>query len=198
MIRSALEKQLGELREELLRLGSLCAEAVYLAVEGLKNRDLDSLERVSVLEEEVDEKAHAVEEQCSTLLATQQPMARDLRSVIAAMVISIDLERFTDHAEGIAVAARRMIQKPPLKPLVDIPRMADVVRDMLDQALTAYVEVDVEAARMVCSRDDVVDQLRHQIMRELLSYMLEDPQHLPCHGSGKGGPAPGTLRRSRY
>jgi phosphate transport system protein len=117
-----------------------------------------------------------LEEACITLIATQQPAARDLRAIIAAMSIVGDLERMADHAAGIARTVLRMGNEPLLKPLIDMPRMAAECRAMVRQALDAYVQRDAEMARAIAARDDTIDELYKQIFRELLSYMVEDPE----------------------
>jgi phosphate transport system protein len=169
------EQELKSLKEQLLLMGGRAESIVRKSIESLRRRDL-------VLAQEVFEDDHAidrleidVEESCLRLLALQQPLAGDLRFITAALKISNDLERVGDHAVNIAGGAIRLADKPLLKPLVDIPRMADLAIGMLIGALDAFVRRDAESARRLVVRDDEVDDLNHQVFRELLSYMIEDP-----------------------
>jgi phosphate transport system protein len=119
-----------------------------------------------------------LEDRCLRLMATQQPMAKDLRTIAAVWLMTIDLERMGDHAEDIARATKRMADEPLLKPLVDIPRMADVVQQMLRDGLDAFVRRDTALAQRMAARDDDVDHLYAQVFRELLTYMIEDPRSI--------------------
>lgn len=177
-MRRSFEEALGNLREDLLRLGHMAAEAVALSVDALKRQDVELAEKVIAGDEAIDRLHLEIQNRCMELIATQQPMAGDLRVIGAAMVISIDLERVADHAEGIASAAVRMARQPLLKPLIDVPRMAEVVQGMLKKALDAFVERDARKAAEVAADDDVVDGLRSQVFRELLTYMMEDPRNI--------------------
>lgn len=175
-IRSVLERDLRTVQDDLLRLGSLIDAAVSRALKALADRNADLAHQIIADDEQVNALRFQIEEACFTLIATQQPAARDLRTVVAAMAIVGDLERMADHAAGIAEIVLRMGDEPLLKPLIDMPRMADECREMLRQALDAYVKHDVDMARQVAERDDVIDGLYKQIFRELLSYMIEDPR----------------------
>ncbi|HET7091226.1 MAG TPA: phosphate signaling complex protein PhoU [Anaerolineae bacterium] len=160
----------------MLRLGSLIDSAIDRALQALANRDFNLARQIIADDAQVNDLRFQIEEACFVAIATQQPAARDLRVLVAAMNIVSDLERMADHAAGIAEIVLRMGDEPLLKPLIDMPRMAAEARDMLRQALDAYVKQDAELARSVAVRDDVIDGLYKQIFRELLSFMLEDPR----------------------
>ncbi|HHY96069.1 MAG TPA: phosphate signaling complex protein PhoU [Firmicutes bacterium] len=177
-VRKSFEEGLANLREDLLRLGHLTTEAVALSVDALKRQDVELAEKVIAGDDPIDRLHLEIQNRCMELIATQQPMAGDLRVIGAAMVIGIDLERVADHAEGVASAAIRLSRQPMLKPLIDVPRMAEVVQVMLKEALDAFVERDVQKARQVAQQDDEVDGLRSQVFRELLTYMMEDARNI--------------------
>jgi phosphate transport system protein len=174
--RITLDQDLIAVQDDLLRLGSMIDTAIDRALQALANRDTDLARQIIADDERVNALRFQIEEACFALIATQQPAARDLRTVIAAMNSVSDLERIADHSAGIAEIVLRMGDEPLLKPLIDMPRMAEECRAMLRQALDAYVKHDVELARSVAIRDDVIDGLYKQIFRELLSYMIEDPR----------------------
>ena len=175
-IRTTLDRDLQAVQDDLLRLGSLIDTAVARSLQALADRNADLARQIVADDARVNALRFQIEEECFALIATQQPAARDLRAAVAAMNIVSDLERMADHAAGIAEIVLRMGDEPLLKPLIDMPRMAEECREMLRQALDAYVKHDVELARAVAARDDVIDGLYKQIFRELLSYMLEDPR----------------------
>jgi len=174
--RALLDHDLRMVQDDLLRLGGQIDTAIDRALQALANRDANLARQIVADDAHVNALRFQIEEECFTLIATQQPTARDLRRVVAAMIMVGDLERMADHAAGIAEIVLRMGDEPLLKPLIDMPRMASECRDMLRQALDAYVRHDAELARAVAARDDVVDGLYKQIFRELLSYMIEDPR----------------------
>jgi phosphate transport system protein len=153
-------------------------EAVRDSIRALKDRDIHLARQVIAGDEEINALRYAIEEHCLRVIATQQPVAGDLRTIVAAMHIAIDMERMADHAEGTAQLVTRMADEPLLKPLVDIPRMADIACEMLHASLDAFLTRDPEAATAVASRDDEIDQLYDQILRELLTYMLQDPRNI--------------------
>ena len=173
--RALFEKHLQELKQDVLELGSMVEKAVYRAVDSLKRRDTEASRQIIMDDVRINEKRFQVEEKCLHLLATQQPMAADLRLIFAVLHITVDLERMGDHAEGIARINVRMGSEPPLKPLIDIPRMADKAREMTRRALQAFINLDVEEAKRICLEDDEVDQLNDQVFRELITFMLQDP-----------------------
>lgn len=174
--RTALDRDLRSVQDDMLRLGSLIDSAIDRALQALANRDFNLARQIIADDAQVNDLRFQIEEACFVAIATQQPAARDLRVLVAAMNIVSDLERMADHAAGIAEIVLRMGDEPLLKPLIDMPRMAAEARDMLRQALDAYVKQDAELARSVAVRDDVIDGLYKQIFRELLSFMLEDPR----------------------
>lgn len=174
--RSTLDREFSRIQDNIIRMGSLVDTAIDRSIRALKSQDLELSKKIIADDQTINEIRFVIEEECLTLIATQQPMASDLRSVIAAMNIVTDMERMGDHATGIAKTVIRMGTEPLLKPLVDIPRMADHARDMLKQSLDAYLTRDTELARKVAERDDEIDHLYNQIFRELLSFMIEDPK----------------------
>ena len=174
--RATLERELQEMQDDLLRLGDRVDQAIADAMRSLEQRDMDLARQVVAGDAEVNALRFQIEENCLRLIATQQPAAGDLRAVVAAMNIVVDLERMGDHAAGIARTVLRMGDEPLLKPLIDMPRMAEICRQMLRQALRAYVARDADAALAVARQDDSVDGLYGQIFRELLTFMIEDPK----------------------
>jgi phosphate transport system protein len=173
-----LDRELEQIQKNVLRLGSMVEQAIQRSIKALKNRDLDLAQRIIAEDARVNDLRYAVEEQCLAIIATQQPVAGDLRTIIAAMHIAIEMERMADHAEGIAQLVTRMYQEPLLKPLIDVPRMADVACEMLRASLDAFIERDPNAAKTAAARDDEMDQLYDQVFRELLTYMLQDPHNI--------------------
>lgn len=172
--RQVLGRQLERLQSDLVDLSGMVCQAIRDAIEALKNRDLELARQVAIHDRELNAVRFRVEETCLYLLATQQPAATDLRRIIAAMNVVLDLERMGDHAANVAKIVLRMGDVPPLKPLIDIPRMAELCCDMLGRSLAAYETFDADAARAIIQEDDEVDQLYDQVFRELLTYMLED------------------------
>jgi len=170
-----LDRELIEINEGLLRIGSLVDAAIERSIQSLAHRDVSMARQVDADDAKVNALRFQVEEACLALIARQQPAASDLRAVLAAFSIVTDLERMGDHAAGIARTVIHMGDQPLLKPLIDLPRMAETCREMLRQSLQAYVERDTERARSIVAMDDVVDALYTQIFREILSFMVEDP-----------------------
>ena len=175
MAREHFEQDLSELQGDVVRMGSMVEKMVMRAVTALKERDLALAEQVIAEDDQVDALAYATEDKVLLLICTQQPVASDLRRLAAALVIAHELERMGDHAEGIAKLSRKLSREPALKPLIDIPRMAEQTTEMLRLALQAYVERDQALAEQVWAMDDAVDQLYDQVYRELLTYMMSDP-----------------------
>ena len=173
--RAHYERQLQSLREDLQKLGGMARQAVVRAVDALRQQDQDLARAVVADDRQIDARAYALEEQALLLLATQQPLATDLRAIAATLSIIGELERIGDYAEGIAKIALMLADQPPIKPLVDIPRMAERATDMLDRGLTAFLQRDLEECRILWKQDDEVDALYDQVNRELLTYMLTDP-----------------------
>ncbi len=174
--RTGFEQTLRNLQQDILRMGSLVEEAIAHAVEALARQDAALAQRVIDGDALIDELELEIEDRCMKLIATQQPMAKDLRRIGAGYKIIADLERMADHAVDIAKIARRIADQPLIKPLIDIPRMAQLAQKMVMEALDAYVREDVDLAQRMARDDDQVDSLYNQIFRELLVYMMEDPR----------------------
>jgi phosphate transport system protein len=169
------QEELESLQERLLAMGGLAEERVREAVRSLTSRDSTLVENVLVGDEPINDLHIEVDDRCVKLLALHQPMAADLRAIVAAVKINTDLERVGDLAVNIAEASKRYLQHPPVKPLIDIPRMAHIAQAMLRDSLDAFVRRDVTMAETVIAEDDTLDGLKTQIFRELLTYMLSDP-----------------------
>jgi phosphate transport system protein len=169
------EEELEALQARLLEMGGLAEERVRAAVNGLVARDTALIDKVIRGDEPVNELHIELDNRCFTLLALYQPMATDLRSIVAAVKINTDLERVGDLAVNIAEAARRYTTHPPVKKLVDIPQMGDIAQAMLRDALDSFVRRDTGLAHQVLNEDDRLDSLKTQVFRELLTYMLDDP-----------------------
>jgi len=176
MVRDAYHKDLHKLREEILKMGSLVGRTIGDAVVSLRNRDVEMAQKVIDMDKEIDAIDHSIEENCMRLLALQQPMARDLRLIISVLKMSIDLERIGDLALEIAVITKMTANVPLVKPLIDIPRMAETCQQMLANTMSAFENKDVGVAKAVAKRDDEIDMLFDQVRRELISYMIEDPK----------------------
>ena len=168
------QEQLATLKERLLVMGGLAEERVRAIMEALVERDLSLVERVQAGDEPLNQLHIEIDDRCFKLLALHQPMAADLRAIVSAVKINTDLERVGDLAVNIAEAVRRYLQHPPVKKLIDIPRMAEIAQKMLRESLDAFVRRDVELAQGVLNQDDLLDTLKTQVFRELLTYMLQD------------------------
>ena len=173
------EGELQTLRQRLLAMGSLAETMIHKGVKALVDREEALVQAVLAHEEEMDLLCIEIDDRCFTLLALRQPMASDLRFLVAGIKINSDLERIGDQAVSIALRARSLITQPLLKPLIDIPRMASLAQGMVQQSLDAFVQRDPDLARRVIESDDVVDNLRDQVFRELLTYMMGDPTTVP-------------------
>lgn len=176
MIRKTFENELQEVKDEILVLGSMVEEAILASVEALKKRDIEAARNILKADRDINSKRFEIENKLMILIATQQPMAHDLRLLASSMEIISELERMGDYAKGIANINIRMGDEPLLKPLIDIPRMAQKDVDMLHRALTAFVEEDVEAAKSIPIEDDEVDALYNQVYRELMTFVISDPK----------------------
>lgn len=170
------QEELETLKERLLAMGGLAEERVREAVRALAERDPDRIDAILAGDEPINDLHIEIDARCFKLLALHQPMAADLRTIVAAAKINTDLERVGDLAVNIAEAGKRYVQHPPVKPLIDIPRMGDIAQLMLRDALDAFVRGDVALASAVLAEDDRLDALKTQIFRELLTFMLQDPQ----------------------
>lgn len=175
MPRAGLDQQLRTLQDEVLFLGTMVEKAVERAVDALARRDLEASRRVVEEDDYIDRKRFEIEEQAIDLIATQHPMARDLRALIALLHITVELERMGDYAEGIAKISLMMGDRPPVKPLEDIPQMASKARQMLRQALDALLHRDLVQAYAVCNADDEVDRLYDTVYHDLLQVMIRNP-----------------------
>ncbi len=170
------EEKMSLLQEKLQQMGSLVEESIALSIKALKTQDLDLAQAVIDSDDIIDSLEQEIEEKCLEVIATQQPMAKDLRRVATLFKMINDLERMADYATSIAKITLRIANQPLIKPLVDIPRMALLSQKMVKQALDAYVREDVELAAAVGQDDDEVDKLFGQIFRELLTIMMENPK----------------------
>ena len=173
--RRTFELEIQELKDEIIILGSMVEQAMLASVEALRKRDLDWSRKVIAADAQINEKRFILENRVMVIIATQQPMARDLRVIASILEVNSELERMGDYAKGIGVINIRMGEQPALKPLVDIPRMAGKGTDMLHRALAAFVREDAAAARLIPPEDDEVDQLYEQVYRELMTSIIADP-----------------------
>ncbi|MFZ5916820.1 MAG: phosphate signaling complex protein PhoU [Chloroflexota bacterium] len=176
MPRETFDVQLTETRDELLTMGDRVDQAIAGAVQALIDRDGDLARAVIDADEQINLALHDIQEKCEVLIATQQPMAVDLRLILAILNIATELERIGDYAEGIARLALRLIDDPPLKPYIDVPRMAALGRELLRGQLNAFIRRDLSAAQTLAQRDNEIDALYDQVYRELLLFMMQDPK----------------------
>jgi phosphate transport system protein len=178
MPRETFERELQALQDELLTLGSMVESMILDAVQVLKKRDMQGAHRLIAVDRIVNAKRFAIESDALALIATQQPMAGDLRTLAAVLDIATELERMGDYAKGIARINLMIGEAPLIKPLVDIPLMAGRASQMLHQALDAFVRRDVAMARSIPDQDDMVDHLYNQVFRELVTFILVDPKNI--------------------
>ena len=176
MTRETYQKNLREIQDEVLVMGSMVEKALERSMQALKERDLDLAKKVVEDDKLIDNKRFEIEQRAMDMLCTQAPMASDLRVLIAILNIITDLERMGDHAAGNAEIAIMIGNEPPLKPLIDLPRMNEKAITMLHKSLDAFINHDADAARKIVSEDDEIDNLDDQVYRELLTFMLEDPR----------------------
>lgn len=172
------DHDLEQIRKTLLRMGGLVERQIREAMQALIERDSVRAGTVVATDDEVDELQKEIDALCSRMLALQQPMASDLRFLVATMKIATDLERMGDSSVNVAQAVDVLNQEPPLKPYLDLPRLAQITQEMVRDALDSFVRRDARAAIEVCKRDDEVDGLYHQLFRELVTYMVEDPRNI--------------------
>jgi phosphate transport system protein len=175
LTREVFNRSLREVQDSLLAMGSMVDKAIERAIQALRTRDMALAHQIIEDDRLINQQRFEIEERCLILIATQAPMASDLRTLAAALSIITDLERMADHAAGIAKITLMIGDEPTLKPLIDVPRMAEIAREMLRAALDAYVNRDMAAAEQVALRDDEVDELYNQVYRELLTFMMADP-----------------------
>lgn len=176
MTRGTFDRQLQHLQDETLALGSMVENALTDSVDALRRRDMEGSRRLITQDRRINERRFAIEADALALIATQQPMAGDLRTIAAVLDITHELERIGDYAKGIAKINLMIGEAALIKPLVDVPRMAEKARDMLHRALEAFVRRDTELARTIPAEDDEVDCLYNQVYRELVTYILADPR----------------------
>ncbi|CAN5116636.1 phosphate signaling complex protein PhoU [soil metagenome] len=179
MTRTVFTHSMQEMQTEMLSLGSMVEKAVARSVEALRTQNVELAQQVIDFDEEINAVRWKIEENSTLLIATQAPLARDLRYIFAITHIATELERMADYAQGIAKLTLLIVDEPLLKPLVDLPKMADVGRELLMEALDAFIEQDAERARQIARRDDEVDRLYEQVYRELLTFMISDPSTVP-------------------
>ncbi len=170
------QKELEVLKENLLKMAAMVEEAIRHSIQSLVKGDSDLARKTFDLEDRINKMEIAIDDMCLKLLALRQPMATDLRFITSAMRIITDLERMGDQAVNISERAISLNQEPQIKPYIDIPRMAEIAQSMVKDVLDAFVNRDPKLARSVCARDDVVDGLNDQVVRELLTYMVSDPK----------------------
>ena len=175
-MRETYKKKLEEIQNDILFMGSMVEKAILRSMEALKERDLVKAQQIIDEDNNINKKRFDVEEKCIQLIATQQPMASDLRIIISVLNVISELERIGDYAEGTARVALLIGNEPPLKPLVDLPRMAQKTADMLRRSMDAFIHHDIEAAKQIAAEDDEIDNLYDQVFRELLTFMAEDPR----------------------
>ncbi|MEK6645099.1 MAG: phosphate signaling complex protein PhoU [Candidatus Firestonebacteria bacterium] len=172
------DEELKSLNERILYMGGLIESMTYNAIKALVDRNADLVKEIFKTEDEVNKLHIEIDDKCLKLVALRQPTAVDLRFIASAMKINSDLERMGDQAVNIAENTEDLLKQPQLKPLIDLPKMADIAKNMVKDSLDAFVKKDVELAKSVLARDDEVDNLKDQIFRELLTYMIASPQNI--------------------
>ena len=178
MTRSDYTSQLRQIHDDLLMLGSMVEKSLIKAIDALRHRDLEASKSVIDDDDVIDQFQQILEEKCVDVIALQAPMASDLRRIVTVIQVASELERIGDYAEGIAKISVRMGGQPTIKPLLDIPRMAETVASMLRDGLGALTLLDVELAEQVADTDDSIDSLYEQVFRELSSFMVENPANI--------------------
>lgn len=177
-MRKGFHEQLKELENEMIKMGSIVEEAIYKSIKSLKDQDLELADEVMEEDDRIDDYEIELEEKTTQLIALQQPVAKDLRKIIVISKLATDLERIGDHASNIANMTKQIGDEPLIKPLIDIPRMTDIVTRRLRDSLEAFVNLDVEKAKEVAREDEEIDILDEQILRELITFMIEDPSKI--------------------
>jgi phosphate transport system protein len=175
MTREAYAHQIQSLRDDVVTMASMVDKAIARSVEALRNQDVALAREIIRADQQINNVRWRTEDRALLVIATQAPMAGDLRTIAAVIHIVTDLERMADHAAGNAKIAIDTADEPRLKPLVDIPRMSDLARAMLSDSITAFINADADTARAIVERDDEVDDLYNQVYRELLTFMMADP-----------------------
>jgi len=175
-IRAGFRKGLREIQDDIVIMGSMVTNALARSMDALKNRDLEIAKKVISDDAYINDKRFQIENKCIVIISTQQPLAGDLRIIIAALNIIVELERIGDYAVGNSRIAIMIGDEPPLKPLIDLPKMTEKTIDMLTRSLKAYIALDTEAAQMINQEDDEIDHLYDQIYNELVFFMISDPK----------------------
>lgn len=174
MTRPTFENELKEIHLDILKMGAMAEEAIDKAILALKTKDVELAQRIIDNDDKIDELTEEIEKKCAIVIATQQPLASDLRLIITAMRIATDIERIADHAEDISQITLKLAKEDYVKPLIDIPKMAEITRSMLKDALDSYVNSDIELAKSVVKRDDLVDTMYQNLIDELEQIMKEN------------------------
>lgn len=178
MPRVTFEKEMERLQDELLDLGSLVDRSITASVDILKKHDIEAAKKLIAADADLNSRRFAIESDTLVLIARQQPMARDLRTLAAILEIATELERIADYSKGIAKVTVKLGAQPLIKPLVDIPRMAALASDMLHRALISFTERNVEMAKAIAAGDQEIDDLYDQVYRELMTYVITDPRNI--------------------
>ena len=173
--RHLFDKELEELHMDLIKMGSLVEESIENTITALKNQDMELARKIFWNDDFIDDMERQIEKRCLTLIARQQPIAKDLRSISTALKIITDMERIADHSADIAEITIRMAHEKYIKPLIDVPKMAELAKQMVKEAINSYVSQDIEPANNVCKNDDKVDELFYKIILELIEIMKNDP-----------------------
>jgi phosphate transport system protein len=173
-IRTTFHRKLREIQDDILAMGSMVEKAILRSIDALKNRNIDLAKQIITEDAKVNEKRFEIEEKCIQLIATQQPMASDLRTIVSVLNVITELERIGDYATGIGRVVILIGDEPPLKPLIDLPRMAEKTANMLHRGLDAFINRDMAAAKQIAKEDDEIDSLYDQVFRELITFMAED------------------------
>ncbi|QTL99470.1 phosphate signaling complex protein PhoU [Iocasia frigidifontis] len=174
-MRKSFHESIKEIKKDLLKMGSMVEMAIHKSIESLKEGDLEMAANVIKKDDKIDDFETALEEKCTKLIALQQPVASDLRVIIVISKLVTDLERIGDYGSNIANQVLDIADEPLVKPLIDIPRMTEIVTRRLRESLDAFINMDIEQAKRVAREDEEIDVLDKQIMRELITFMLEDP-----------------------
>lgn len=173
-MRKSFEIEIRQLKDDILQLGSMVEQAILDSVESLKKRNIEASRKLYEMDSQINARRFAIEEQVMIAIATQQPAARDLRLLASILEVAGELERIGDYAKGVAKVNILLGDQPLMKPLVDIPLMAKKCADMLHRSLTAFINEDVEAARLIPQEDDEVDVLYNQVYRDLMAFVMSD------------------------
>lgn len=179
MVNESLGHEVQQLKEDLLKMGRLLEEQIARAVKALVEKDIDMAREVIEKDDIIDQMELDIEKNCLRLIALKQPMARDLRFIATALRIIVDIERMADHAEDISEVCIELYHQKYIKPLIDIPRMANIVSMMVEKALQALINEDIDLAMSLVPMEQEIDALYQQIFRELLSYMMQDAKTIP-------------------